>query len=227
MIAGLLKLAGPQTTVLLVSDHGDVPNRYSASLPNRLLETGLTVRDKDGRVDRQKSLAWPSPRVGTWVEVNAAPGGARHEALQAAVIDALLDWKAETGERVVALALRRKDSHLLGYHGADCADVTCQYNSGFFWGPCPPTMSVVPCTGGANHGPQMPVTFSKISDNMAFFVLTGPGVKKAIQWDAEAHGPIRLVDLLPTACHISGAPTPRTVTPSSSVKYILRKFSRG
>jgi hypothetical protein len=42
-------------------------------------------------------------------------------------------------------------------------------------------------------------------------------VKKNLRWDAEARGHVRLVDLLPTACHISGAPTPRTVT--GAVRY--------
>jgi hypothetical protein len=230
LVAGLIRLAGRDTTILLVSDHGDVPNRYAASLANRLIETGLTVRGKEGKTDRTKSVAWPSERVGTWVEVNAERGTKRYEELQGAVIDVLLDWKTDAsspganefagGERVVALALRRKDAHVLGYYGAECGDVVFHYNSGFFWGLARGAPSVVRCAGGANHGPQMPVTFSKLSDNMAFFVMTGPGVRRNLRWDTDKQGYIRLVDMVPTMCHISGVPAPRNVT--GAVRYEFR-----
>lgn len=211
LVKRLLALAGKDTTVLLVSDHGNVPNRYGVNLRARLVETGLTVLDAEGNVDKKKSLATVSARVGTWIDVHARPGTARYEELQARVLDALLDWKTDEGERVVAVALRRKDSHLLGYYGPHCADVTFHYNSGFSWAGCPAGATVAPAPKGANHGPQMPATFSKISDNLAFFMLRGPGTRRGVRWQEADGAPVRLVDLVPTICHLSGVPTPRNV----------------
>ena len=218
LIARLLKLAGPKTTVLLVSDHGDVPNRYAANLSQRLRETGLMVENRSGNICKRRSIAWPHG-MGIKLNVAGRPGSVRYQANQARVIDALLDWKTPGGERVIAVALRAKDGHLLGYDDREGADVLFHYNSGFYWGPTPKGKSVVENRTGANHGPQMPVTFSKLSDNMAFFVLTGPRVRRGLRWDFHTAGHIKLMDMVPTICHASGVPAPRDV--DGAVRYRL------
>jgi hypothetical protein len=219
LVAGLLRLAGDRTTVLLVSDHGNVPNRYGTNIVRYLAESGLTVLNPDGTVNQRRSMAWRSERVNSWIVVNAPRGSRRYATIQTRVVDALLDWKTGTGERVMAVVLRRKDSHLLGYHGRDCGDVTFHYNSGFSWFGCPADKTIARDPRGANHGPQMPVTFSRISDNLAFFVLRDPAVRRGSRWDAERCGPIRLTDLVPTVCHLAGIPPPRTVT--GAIRYEL------
>ena len=218
LAGGLAALAGARTTILVVSDHGNVPNRYACSISRRLVETHLMVTNKTGSVDRRRSVAWPSRKdtatMGTWIDVSARPGTARYEQLQQKVIGALLDWKAPDGQRVVALALRGKDSHLLGYYGdRTCADVTFHYNSGFAWAaPKNPNLSVEKDMTGSNHGPQMPVTFGRIADNLAFYVLVGPGVRAGRRWDEKTRGYIRMEDLVPTICHVSGVPAPTGIT---------------
>jgi hypothetical protein len=223
LVAGLLKLAGQDTTVLVVSDHGNVPERYLCNPAQRLCDVGLTVLRRDGGVDRRKSEAGISDAVATWIDVNAKPGTYRYSEIQARVIDALLDWKTDEGERVIATALRKKDSHLLGYYGPEAGDVTFHYNSGFSWG-SGPGAALSPTASNAHHGPQMPVTFSHLSDNMPFFVLRGPGVKSGRRWDEQARGHIHITDLLPTVCHISGVPAPRQVT--GAVRYELLKWGQ-
>jgi hypothetical protein len=215
LVGGLLKLAGPGTSVLLVSEHGNVPNRYATNVQQRLIETGLAVPNGDGSVSRKKSAALPGS-VWTWIKVNARRGTRKYEEIQRRVIDALLDWKTPDGERVIAVALKRKDSHLLGYYGRHCGDVTFHYNSGFAWFG---KAALAPVNVGANHGPQMPVTFSKISDNLAFFVLAGPAFKRGLRQDEESYGYIRLTDLLPTVCQAGGLPMPRDAT--GAVRYGL------
>ena len=219
LVAGLLGLAGARTTVLVVSDHGNVPNRYGCNIAQRLQETHLLALKKDGSVNRRRSTAWPSTKpeatMGTWIDVNARDGSPRYGQLQAAVIDALLDWKTPDGERAVAVALRKKDSHLLGYYGPGCADVTFHYNSGFSWyggGSNRRRRSIVANLTGSNHGPQMPVTFTKIADNLAFFVLVGPRVRAGQRWDERTRGYIHMEDILPTLCHIAHLPTPKHTT---------------
>jgi hypothetical protein len=153
--------------------------------------------------------------------VNAKPGTARYEELQRKVIDALLDWKTPAKERVIALALRRKDSHMLGYYGTQCGDVTFHYNSGFSWfGRKGKTLSP---SLEANHGPQMPVTFSKLSDNLAFYVLSGPAFPRGLRRDEEALGYIHITDLVPTVCAASGVPAPVTATGTTKQEFLMRK----
>ncbi len=213
LVAKLLKLAGPKTTVLIVSDHGNVPNRYAFDVGLYLMKHKLMVCRKDGAIDKKRSkVMMVSNFGGVGAVVNAKEGTARYRQFQNDVIDLLLDWKTETGERVVSVALRKKDAQLLGYAGPTCPDVAWHYNSGFSWGAVPKGKLVAPCSISANHGPQMPVTFGKTSDNMSFFALAGPGVKKGERWDATRRGHVRLADMVPTICELSGIPTPLDAT---------------
>jgi len=219
LVAKLLKLAGPQTTVLLVSDHGNVPERYAANIARRLADAGLTKLKSDGSVEVRGSKAMVSDQVATWVSVNAKEGTYRYSDIQREVIDALLDWRTDDGERVIAVALRKKDAHLLGYYGAHAGDVVFHYNSGFAWFGGERALS--PTDRHAHHGPQMPVTFSNISDNMPFFALRGPGVLGNRRWNETAEGYVRLIDLVSTVCHVAGVPVPRNS--SGAVRYDLLK----
>ena len=218
LVEKLLKLANEETYFLIVSDHGHVPNRYGVSVKNRLIERGITVLDGLGGIDKIKSVAWVSPDVNTWINVNAERGSDEYVSIQDEVIDALLDWKTKDGKRIVVVALKRKDSHLLGYHGPHCGDVAFHFNSGFAW----------TAKGGdiicddytqSNHGPQMPATFSKISDNLAFFTLAGPGVKKDFKWDEEERGYVRLIDFVPTLCKFAGIPAPAGSTGGARLEF--------
>lgn len=228
LVAKLLHLAGPQTTVLLVSDHGVVTNRYACNVTARLAETGLLAHRADGSIDHPKSAAWPSTKagtiVGTWIDVNAKEDTKRYEQLQARVIDALLDWKTDTGERVIALALRRKDAHLLGYSDHHCGDVAFHFNSGFAWGGRR-HQPIAPDHRNSNHGPQMPVTFCNTSDNMAFYMLRGPHVKRGYRRNNSLRGYIRIEDIVPTICVASGVSAPADAT--GCVRNDLLKPTRG
>jgi hypothetical protein len=223
LVAKLLKLAGPKTTVLIVSDHGNVPNRFVFDVGKYLIKHGLITCDKKGKIDPRRSKVTAAANFGSvGAAVNAKEGSAKYCSIQQELIDCLLDWKTATGERVVAVALRKKDAQLMGYSGPTCPDVCWHYNSGFSWGAVPGGKLVAPCSVSSNHGPQMPVTFGKTSDNMSFFVLTGPGVKKGARWDEAPHGHVRLVDMLPTACEVAGVPPPLDVTGAVRRRMLLR-----
>jgi len=56
---------------------------------------------------------------------------------------------------------------------------------------------------------------------MAFCVLAGPGVRRGQRWDGAARGYPRMVDLVPTICHVAGLPTPRHAT--GAVRYEMLK----
>jgi len=203
LVGGLLSLAATDAHTLLVSDHGCVPNRFGFNLANRLRDAGLCSLDGSGAVDRPASKAWPSDFVPSWVDVAAEEGTPEYERLQAEVIDAMLDWKAPSGERVVAVALRKKDSHLLGFGGPDCAAVTMHYNTGFAWS-AEGAEALEEDLLGANHGCQMPASFAGLSDNLAFFSLAGPKVRAGLRWDDRGLGYVHITDMVPTLCELAG-----------------------
>ena len=214
LVAGLLKCAGPDTVICVVSDHGNSANHYEVNINKRLVQAGLAVYDEKGRPDRKKSLAYMFPLAPISVRVNTeARGGpvkaGDYEKIQEKVLDALLDWKTEDGKRVMALALKKKDSFLLNYWGKLEGDVFFHCNPGFFWMGKELLATV---SAGANHGSQMPTTYTSHTSNMDCFVIAGPKIKSGFRWDSWEIGPFRLVDLVPTLCRAAGINPPGDVT---------------
>ncbi|MFL6180488.1 MAG: hypothetical protein ACJ74E_11670, partial [Actinomycetes bacterium] len=118
------------------------------------------------------------------------------------IIDALYTWKdPATGKRPVALALKRQDAQLLGFWGETAGDVVFLYNSGFS-GTIPLTGTVGVARGGASHGAQPPTARTDHSSNLAVFMGMGPGIRAGYERDTERLGLIRLVDVVPTICHL-------------------------
>jgi predicted AlkP superfamily phosphohydrolase/phosphomutase len=223
LVGGFMKLAGPNTYFLVVSDHGNAANRFHAHLPRRLAEVGLIA-----------SLKEPGPSAGPLLEVDWDRskayylGGAHicvnlrgrephgtvpsrdYERVQEEIIDALYDWKdPETGERAVALALKKRDAHLIGYWGDRCGDVIFTYNSGFAWVDPGQGRSIGRGTGTANHGPQVPTAAMSLSSNLATFIIAGPRIRRGYRRNENRLGFTRLVDVVPTLCHLLEIEPPR------------------
>jgi len=223
LVAGLLPCADENTLLAVVSDHGNSPNRFVCCLGKRLAETGLAFYDKEPR----GQPAWdPAPRLscsraypfsGLQVNVNLKgrePEGIvdpkDYEATQEEIIDALYNWREpHSGKRVVALALKRQDASLLGFWGEKAGDVVFVYNSGFAWGNTRGAATVQPAEQGANHGPQIPTAGTDFSSNLAAMIIAGPGVRAGARRDPEAMGYARLVDFVPTLCHLLQVRPPR------------------
>ena len=137
-----------------------------------------------------------------WVEP------AEYERVQEEIIDALYTWKdPATGKRPIALALKRQDAQLLGLWGETAGDVVFLYNSGFS-GYAPDSGSVGIARGGASHGAQPPTARTAYSSNLATLIGKGPGIRAGHERDREQLGLIRLVDVVPTICHLLGFPPP-------------------
>jgi len=216
LLGGLMRLAGPETHVALVSDHGNASNKHVCHLERRLRETGLLRRAGDADDD---PIDWPNtlayPFGGFMVNVNLrgreAHGSvdpAQHERVVHQIIDALLDWKTDDGLRPVALALRKEDAPLIGYWGERTGDVVFIYNAGFAWGHPGAGASAAPAPPGANHGPQVPTAKTALSSNLAVWVIAGPGIKPGYTRDMSRIGPARLIDFVPTLCQALGIAPP-------------------
>ena len=87
------------------------------------------------------------------------------------------------------------------------------FNSGFAWGGG--NTALAEDLVNANHGPQMPVTFGKLSDNLAFYGMVGPKVCHLPRFWPHLDvmdGYVHITDLLPTACVAAGLPFPGNAT---------------
>jgi len=218
LLGRFLNRADDDCGVIVVSDHGNSPNRYVCALTRRLAESGLFACD--GEPERPERIHWDKTQAylhGSFqICVNLQgrePEGIvppeDYQAVQERIIDALLSWREPaTGRRAVALALKKKDAQLIGYYGDRVGDVVFIYNSGFAWGRPPDGSSASPAPGGANHGPQIPTTRTRFSSDLAALLVQGPGVKGGYQRDAERFGLMRLVDVTPTVAGWMGFDPP-------------------
>lgn len=220
MLGAFLDLADAHTYVLVVSDHGNSPNRWAASPLQRLQECGLLAMEGDhsdgprrGSVDWARSRAYAHGGLQFCVNLKGRePSGcvepADYEQVQEEIIDALYSWKdPATGRRPIALALKKRDAQLLGFWGDTVGDVIFLYNSGFAW-TAPESGSVGVARGGANHGPQPPTARTDLSSNLGVIFALGPGIKRGYERDRERLGLMRLVDVVPTVCHLLGIQPP-------------------
>ena len=226
LIGGLMEMADEKTFVAVISDHGNSANKFSCESPKLMSETGLTVFDEAPggiatvshgmRINWKKSKAYPYGGAQVCVNLKGRePRGVvdrkDYEKVQEEIIDALLDWREpKTGKRAVALALKKKDAQLIGYWGEHCGDVVFIYNSGFAWGRAKGNATISVARGGANHGPQIPTTWTGLSSNMAALVMTGPGLKEGYEREQEKLGHMNLIDFVPTLCYALGIEPPTT-----------------
>ena len=214
MVAGFRELADENTYLVVVSDHGNSSNMYQCNMPRRLQEAGLLALDAEGETDWTYTRAYVLGGTGVCVNLKGRePQGivdpADYEKVQEEIIDALLDWREPTtGRRAIALALKRKDAQLLGYWGPRLGDVFFTYNAGFSWGATEQDQTISIARGTANHGPQIPTAETEFSSNLATFIIAGPGVKSGYRRDPERLGYVRLVDLVPTFCHLLDIASP-------------------
>ena len=201
MIGRIVELAGEDTLVCLVSDHGGTPNQFRSILIEEALEeAGLLVySEEDGRrtVDWSRTRAAPVGLVNVFINLQGRePTGtvpvSEYEDTQLEIIDALHAYTdPETGRHPFALAVTRADAEMVNLWGDTVGDVVYALRPEF---------------DGA-HGKQLPSVSFGIAGQHCTFVLAGPGVKEGIA----LRGQVRAVDVAPTLCYLLGLPMPRDV----------------
>ena len=217
-----LTFANDDDIICVMSDHGITPTHRAASVPDRLIESGLMTLSKDGAVDRACSVCYVIPARGCEVYVNLAgrePGGivppAEYESVQEKIINALLDWRdPATDKRPIALALKLQDAQIIGYWGSVSGDVVLVMNRGYGWGKA---YDLSERTGETSigdsrtaiHGSQIPTSETEEMTNMGCFLLAGPGVRAGYERDADRWGLMRMIDLAPTFARLANLRSPR------------------
>lgn len=216
LVGRFMELLDGDTYLVVVSDHGNVPNRKRYSLVRALAERGLVhvERGEDGeeRVDWSKSKVFVD-LTNVYVNLRGRYAGgvvepSEYEDVRRQVIDVLRSCRDQDGEYVVLFALRREDAPLVGLWGPHVGNVVFVYSQGFTWGFYSPEPGSVKA-GGANHGPQPPTAETEFSSNYATFIIVGPGIKKGYERPVDFLGPVQLVDVAPTISHLLGIRPPR------------------
>ncbi len=218
LLGGFLGQMKPMDHLMVVSDHGHVPNRRIASVTRRLVETGLAVFDEKRLpsqvIDRTRSKVYLLSPHEIVVNLEGRNDGGivpqtEYQVVAEAALDALLDWKdPETGKRLVAYALERSHQQILGYFGSRVGDVMFLYNSGYSWGTPQHNMSVGPSDGSSNHGAQLPTTTTERTANMATLMALGPSIRSGYERRAEDLGYVSLTDITPLISHLLGIVPP-------------------
>ncbi|HID05629.1 MAG TPA: hypothetical protein EYP10_00625 [Armatimonadetes bacterium] len=210
-----------ETTVVIASDDGMPPNRKAVSLFNLFRQHGLVaVREtRDGRLVPD----WANSRVfysqnHLWVNLQGrdpngiVPADEYEQTVQLVLklLRGLTD--PETGEHVIAVALRREDAPLIGLWGQNIGDVVFVYAGGYRWTGAEVLQlgeeRVVFPSGGANHGPQLPSYETDVSSNYGILLMAGAGIRSNYVRDYKRLGPPCTTDIAPTVAHLIGIPTP-------------------
>ncbi|MFZ4453999.1 alkaline phosphatase family protein [Salibacterium aidingense] len=186
-VGKLLEEKQEDTTLIVASDHGDVPNHYFCDIHKRLEECGLCVLDEEGKQVISESKAYlKDERGGMEVFVNLRGRDEKgtvppeeYEQVQNAVFQALTTWSYTTPKEtlpVTALTIKKQDAAIIGYWGPYVGDVVFAYNKGFVWGKNNKDVTAPVSEPGANHGPQIPTASTSHSSNLGIALFYGNSV---------------------------------------------------
>jgi len=189
-----------ETTLLLASDHGAVPNHFMCDVNRYLAKQGLVTLDANGLPVRSQSLVYlKDERGGLEIFINAdhvAP--VAYGALQDRLLHLLRNWHIEyRGQRrhAVAWAVRKEDAVGIGYWGEHAGDVLFTYDTGFVWGTSLDGEDICPVVApGANHGPQKPTAETGHTSNYGVLLALGAGIRQGYYHDRHRYGPYRMAD---------------------------------
>ena len=214
-IGYLLDHKAPNTTIILASDHGDVPNSYFCDIYKRLEEYGLAHLTPEGKPILSKSKAYlKDERGGLEVFVNLKGRESSgtvdlidYEQVQSEIFRALSTWYHPTKKgqlNVANLVLRKQDASMIGYWGDKMGDVIFTYNQGFVWGSNHKDVVGPVTSPGANHGPQSPTARTKDSSNLGVFISHGELIKKCYKRDTSNKGYYSMNDCGTTIANLIG-----------------------
>ena len=201
MIGRLRKIADRDTVFLIVSDHGGTSQQHQVvEIANVLEETGFLKykgRGKSRQIDWSRTKAADVGLVNIFVNLKGRePGGivsrSDYDEVRKDLIEALYDYEdPATGRRPFALAVTREDAEIVNLWGELVGDVVYALRPEF---------------DGA-HGKQPPSVSFGMAGQHSTFVMSGAGVRRAGMLERQ----VRVVDVAPTVCYLTGTPMPRNV----------------
>jgi hypothetical protein len=208
-IGRILAQADSDTTLLLASDHGAVPNHFMCDVNCYLAKHGLVVLNDTGLPVASKSQVWLRDERGgleIYINLDGIVPQEEYAQVQETVLHLLRNWSiTHNGKthRAVAWALRKEDAASVGYWGEFAGDVLFTYNSGFVWGTSVTGEDICPVVApGANHGPQKPTAETAHTSNYGVLLAWGAGIRKGYYHNRHQHGPYRMADAGATIAYL-------------------------
>lgn len=203
------------TTLILASDHGNVPNHYFCDIYRRLEEFDLCELDERGNPVLDKSKAYlKEERGGLEVFVNLKGREnngivlkEEYDSIQEKIFQALSGWTHNVEgnpQNVTALTLKKQDASSIGYWGPEMGDVIFAYSQGFVWGTNKRDAVAPVSVASANHGPQIPSAKTSHSSNQGIIVLHGSNNKAGYKHNVEQFGPYLMSDAGKTISQLLG-----------------------
>lgn len=200
-------------TIIVTSDHAQVAPAHKPPLigdmcsvinAGLMIELGYTVMVKDENGNNTKEIDWSKTRAvsqqGNDIFINVKDpkinqgrgivDPADKYELEEQIMTDLYGYRdPETGKRVIALALRRKDAVLLGYGGETAGDIFFATAEGYNYDHCDPLSTCY----GEGETSASPI-----------FIAAGKGLKQGYETDRI----IRQVDVAPTIAVLLGCRFP-------------------
>ncbi len=208
LVGDLMQHLDEDTVVFVVSDHGGMSREAGCETPligdpwnvgGRLLEEMgyLVVTRENGKAEIDWSKTKAISQRSGYIYVNLKgrePHGsvepAEYDSLVEKIIDDLYSYRdPNNGRRPVSIALNKRDMKVLGLYGENVGDIYFTFN---------PSWTRV-------HGTQLTTAGYKGTSVGCLFMAAGAGIKKG----AVLKRPVRIVDIVPTICHLTGIPVPR------------------
>lgn len=206
-------------TILVVSDHAQVAPKYdintlfdmnSSSCAIDMVKLGYTVMAKDENGKETGEIDWTRTRAVMQREGHIylnVKGRNTHTLADGTVVEGLVDpadkydlegqiitdlyglKSKESGQSVVAVALRNKDAVLLGQGGPEAGDICCWIAEGYNY----------------DHADCLSTCWGEADTSVSpIFIAAGPGIKKGYTTERI----IRETDVAPTVAAILGTRMP-------------------
>jgi len=223
MVGEVLEGMGPDTLLVVMSDHGLMPSRRHLYLNNFLANRGYlaTTGEPDGQgrlqVDWSRTRAVAHPFTQIWINTQGrdpegiVKPGEEYEAVREEMIEALREWKdPETGRLVMSQVFRVEEGAPYGLGGPADGDIRffCEPGYSMFrtTAVTADRREMVPATGPylGDHGSCLPTARLGRGSETAMLVMAGPQVRRGYSRPY----PLRISDVLPTALTALGWPLP-------------------
>ena len=188
-VGAVLESVPPDTVVILLSDHGQVPIKKIVYINGILCNRGYVAVDAVFRVNVTGTLAYAPWHVHIFVNLAGRESGgivppANYSLLVDELVRVLWEYRdPETGERVFDLVLPREKAEFLGLTGERIGDVIFALKPGYTsstalvrdpeTGKAVEIAPVIPLlTSTGDHGPHLP----HYKELRAVLIASGPGI---------------------------------------------------
>ncbi|MFZ5645884.1 MAG: alkaline phosphatase family protein [Bacillota bacterium] len=209
-VGELMKRIDENTAMIIVSDHAAITRKAGYHHPligdmwglnvGVMSELGYTkLKEVDGglEIDWESSKAVAQRAMFIYINLKGRdPQGCvdpeEYDELVEKIISDLYNYRdPKTGRRIISFAMNRQDMENIGLGGPHCGDIVYFLEPDF----------------SRTHGNGMSNQSLNGYSTKCLFMAAGAGLRKGEVIDRR----VRVVDIVPTICHLTGVPMPRDV----------------